>query len=378
MHATNPIETKRLASVDAGSTSLLRIVIGVAVEMPLYSITAFRYHRVPPQVLALYPPLPDTFNDPSHRGILHSPTVVDLLKTPLHRLSLFSRPCTRTKFYRTHVVSRELPFGSVLDTDHNFQVTSPAFTLLGLATQLAPAQLLMAAYELCGTYSAFSPNARTEAMLSEALAKGLLTPRDGWRRVIGSRGKPLDLWKRDPILNADELTRLTKQLEGFHGIKRLRWAVSHMTGICASPFEAKASILLGLPKASGGLGLVFTNNHRIALSGQAQELYQKSCCYADLFFEGTETHSPVAVECQGASVHGGEAASLSDAARTAALQLMGVEVIPITHEQIEQQNSWNAIKRLLALKLDIDVGKTSQQKRAETNLRHDLFEGAIA
>ena len=213
---------------------------------------------------------------------------------------------------------------------------------------------------------------------TKAAAKGLLAPYDGWRRVVGSRGNLLDLWKRDPILNADELARLTKQLEGFHGIKRLRWAVSHMTGICASPFEAKVSILLGLPKASGGLGLAFTNNHRIALSGQAQTLYQKSCCYADLFFEGTETRPPFAVECQGASVHGGEAASLSDAKRTAALQLMGVDVIPITHEQIEQQNSWGAIKRLLALKLDIDVGKTSQQKRAETNLRHDLFEGTIA
>lgn len=322
--------------------------------------------------------MPETFGDPTHKGVQQSPLVVDLIDTPLHRLIPKDNARTRTKLYRTHTVSRELPFGSVLDTDHNFQVTSPAFTLLGIATQLAPTQLLMATYELCGTYSAFSPNVRTEAMLSEALANGLLAPYDGWRRVIGAKGKPLNLWKRDPILNTDELTRLTKQLEGFHGIKRLRWAASHMTGTCASPFEAKVSILLGLPKASGGLGLAFTNNHRIALSGQAQELYQKSCCYADLFFEGTETHPPIAVECQGASVHGGEAASLSDAARTAALQLMGVEVIPITHEQIEQQNSWDAIKRLLALKLDIDVGKTSQQKRAETNLRHDLFEGSIA
>lgn len=347
-------------------------------DRTLCSISAFRYHRIPPQVLALYPPLPETFEDPTHRSVLQSPIVVDLIGTPLHRLVTKDKARTRTKLYRTHAVSRELPFGSVLDTDHNFQVTSPAFTLLGLATQLAPAQLLMAAYELCGTYSAFCPNARTEAMLSEALAKGLLAPHDGWQRVVGSRGKPLDLWKRNPILSVDELARLTWQLEGFHGIKRLRWVVSHLTGVCASPFEAKTSILLGLPKASGGLGLAFTNNHRIALSGQAQELYQKSCCYADLFFEGTEAHPPIAVECQGASVHGGEAASLSDAARTAALQLMGVEVIPITHEQIEHQNSWNAIKRLLALKLDIDVGKTSQQKRAETNLRHDLFEGSIA
>ena len=322
--------------------------------------------------------MPETFGDPTHKSVQQSPLVVDLIGTPLHRLIPKDNARTRTKLYRTHTTSYELPFGSVLDTDHNFQVTSPAFTLLGIATQLAPAQLLMATYELCGTYSTFSPNVRTEAMLSEALANGLLAPYDGWRRVIGSKGKPLNLWKRDPILNTDELARLMKQLEGFHGVKRLRWAASHMMGTCASPFEAKASILFGLPKASGGLGLAFTNNRRILLSGQAQALYQKSCCYADLFFKGTETHPPIAIECQGASVHSGEAASLSDAARTAALQLMGVEVVPITHEQIKQQDSWDAIKRLLALKLGIDINKTAQQIRAETNLRHDLFEGAIA
>ncbi len=257
-------------------------------------------------------------------------------------------------------------------------MTSPALTLLGLAAQLAPAQLLMATYELCGTYSTFMPCERAESLLSEALAQRLLSPFDGWRRVAGSSGSPLDLWKRSPLLSVEELKKTTLQLEGFHGVKRLRWAASHMTGVCASPFEAQVSILLGLPKASGGLGLAFTNNRRIELSGQAQALYQKTCCYADLFFEGTETRRPIALECQGASVHGGEAASLNDAARTAALQLMGVEVIPIMHEQIRQPDGWSAIKRLLELKLGVDTGKAARQKRAETNLRYDLFERSIA
>lgn len=153
--------------------------------------------------------------------------------------------------YRTHSLNRELPFGSVLDTNHNFQVTSPALTLLGLATQLAPAQLLMATYELCGTYSTFMPCERTESLLSEALAQRFLSPFDGWRRVIGSSEKPLDLWERSPLLNVEELKKTTLQLEGFHGVKRLRWAASHITGVCASPFEAQVSILLSLPKANG-------------------------------------------------------------------------------------------------------------------------------
>lgn len=84
-------------------------------------------------------------------------------------------------------------------------------------------------------------------------------------------------------------------------------------------------------------------------------------------------HPPVALECQGASVHSGEAAALSDAARTAALQLMGVDVIPVTHEQIKQPESWAAVKQLLAKRLGASTDKTSRQLRAETILRHELL-----
>lgn len=344
----------------------------------LCSATALRYHQIPPQVLALYPPMPDSFGDPRHLGIASSPIVTDLLGAPIHRLVAKGVPRARTKLYRTHALSRELPFGSVVDTDHGFQVASPALSLLGLASELSPAQLLMAAYELCGTYSTFAPRRRTEELLAGAISRGAIAPREGWPRVVGSNGRALGLWKRPPLANAGELARFAAQAEGFHGVKRLRWASRHMTGICASPLEARVSILLGTPKASGGLGLAFENNRRIALSGQAQQLYHHGCCYADLYFEGTATRPPVALECQGASVHGGEAAGLSDAARTAALQLMGVDVIPVTHEQIREPESWDAVKQLLARRLGVRLGKTASQLRAETELRHGLFAGTAA
>lgn len=45
----------------------------------LTGMSAFRYHRIPPQVLALYPPLPEAFEDPRHNKIAQSPIVEDLL-----------------------------------------------------------------------------------------------------------------------------------------------------------------------------------------------------------------------------------------------------------------------------------------------------------
>lgn len=317
---------------------------GETMDRTLCSIAAFRYHRIPPQVLALYPPLPDAFRDPRHATIASSPIVNDLLGSPIHRRVASDAPHARTKLYQTHVMSRELPFGSVVDTEHGFRVASPALVLLGIASRLSQAQLLMAAYELCGTYSAFTPSARTERLLADAIARGAISTRDGWQRVVGSGGRPIDLWRREPLVRIEELDAFARQAEELHGVKRLRWVIANVTGVCASPLEAQVSILLGLPKASGGMGLCFENNRRIALSPQAQTLYQRQCCYADLYFESSEAQSPIALECRGASVHSGEAAALSDAARTAALQLMGVRVIPVTHEQIRRAESWEAIK----------------------------------
>lgn len=239
----------------------------------LTSVSAFRYHRIPPQVLSLYPTLPEAFEDPRHSRIAKSPLIEDLLGTPLHRLMPSDYKSTKSKLYLTHTVSRDLPFGSVVETEHGFQVASPALALLGLANTLSRAQLMMAAYELCGSYSAFAPCDRTEGLLASAIADGSLSSHDGWRRVVGSSGRPLNLWKREPLMDVEELAEFAGQAEGLHGVKRLRWAARHVTGICASPLEAQVSILLGLPKASGGLGLTFANNRRIALSAQAQALY---------------------------------------------------------------------------------------------------------
>ena len=342
-------------------------------ERVMWGETAFRYYQVPPQVLALYPPLPQPLCDPDHAKLAQSPIVVDLLGTPIHRLVESKNNSAATKLYVSHTVSRELPFGSIRETEHGFQVASPALTLLGMASSMSKYQLLMAAFELCGTYSTFEPDPRSEQILAHAVSQGVIGPRDGWRRTVASNGRATNLWMREPLASPEELAGFVAQAQGFHGVKALTWAASHITGVCASPFEAKASMLLGLPKASGGMGMRFANNHRINLSSAAQALYQHECCYADLYVEATDTHGPVAIECQGASVHSGEAAGLSDARRTAALALMGVQVLPITYDQLAKADGWIAIKQLLAHATGIDLAKTPRQRKAETNLRYALF-----
>lgn len=46
-------------------------------------ITALRYLRTPPQVLALYPPLAEPYQDSNHMKLVSSPLIEDILHTPL-------------------------------------------------------------------------------------------------------------------------------------------------------------------------------------------------------------------------------------------------------------------------------------------------------
>ncbi len=343
-------------------------------DLTLCGATAFNHYRTPPQILGLYPPLPEVMEDPSHRRLASTEIVFDLLKTPLHRAAYRRGFSGTTKTYRTHAVLNELPFGSVCDTEYGFRVTSPAATLLTMAGNVSQAHLLMAAYEMMGTFAVFNPPARTEQLLEQAIAQHFLYPHEGWRRVENVDGHGTSLWKRPPILAREELEAFCKQTDGFHGVKKLRWAQEHVTGETASPFEVQASMLLGLPRAAGGEGLPIKNNQRISLSSAARSICPQDSCYADILIEENGDNAGVIIECQGRSVHASEAAGISDSNRTTALACMGYEVILLTYNQLRNPRAFQAVLEIIERKTGIKRRpKTERQLAAETNLRHEIF-----
>lgn len=336
--------------------------------------TSFRFHRVPPQILQLYPPMPSTFQDSNHIKLFKSPIVADLLGTPLHRIARSSTNQGKTTCYRTHVLREELPFGCIQETEHSFSVASPLYTLLTMAPLVSRVELLMAAYELCGTFAVFHPNERTEYLLDSAYRQGFIPLGAGWARVKDARNNETDLWRREPLVTIDELASFAHAATGMHGAKNLHWVARHLTGICASPFEVQASILLGMPRRLGGMGLAISNNERIVLDKQARTIYPRSCCYADIFIAGTEGHPPLDIECQGRLAHASEIALLSDADRLAALESMGIGVLPLTYRQFSDIESYRAAKRLIARKLNMKLRpKTKEQERVEERLHKEVF-----
>lgn len=343
-------------------------------DLTLCGQSAFYYHRIPPQVLGLYPAISLGNMDRRCCGLGSHAVVKDLHHAPLHRLVFTRAQSGSRSLFKSHLLTQEPPPGSFRQTEHGFDVTSPEFTLLSLATQVSRNQLLMACYEMCSSFAVFTPCERAQKQLDEAISLKLIPPDCGWERVVDTKGNGTNLWKRAPLLSAADIAAFAKQAAGLRGVKQLRWAAKRMTGQTASPFEVQTSMLISLPRDEGGLGIDITNNARIPLSEAARSLYDKTCCYADILIESFTDSMGVILECQGRSAHDSEAASLSDAERATALTSMGYDVIQLTYDQIKDKKSFDHIAELIHKKAGLPyTPKTKQECDAEDALRQKLF-----
>lgn len=343
-------------------------------DLTLCGQSAFYYYRIPPQVLGLYPAISLGNIDRRCCGLGSHAVVKDLLHAPLHRLVFTRAQSGSRSLFKSHLLTQEPPPGSFRQTEHGFDVTSPEFTLLSLATQVSRNQLLMACYEMCSSFAVFTPCERTQQQLDEAISLKFIPPDCGWKRIVDTKGNDTNLWKRAPLLSAADIAAFAKQAAGLRGVKQLRWAAERMAGQTASPFEVQTSMLVSLPRDEGGLGIGITNNARIPLSEAARSLYDKTCCYADILIESVTDSMGVILECQGRSAHDSEAASLSDAERTTALTSMGYDVIQITYGQIKDKRSFGNLAELIHKKAGLPyTPKIKQECDAEDALRQELL-----
>lgn len=343
-------------------------------DLTLCGQSAFYYYRIPPQVLGLYPAISLGNIDRRCCGLGSHAVVKDLLHAPLHRLVFTRAQSGSRSLFKSHLLTQEPPPGSFRQTEHGFDVTSPEFTLLSLATQVSRNQLLMACYEMCSSFAVFTPCERTQQQLDEAISLKFIPPDCGWKRIVDTKGNDTNLWKRAPLLSAADIAAFAKQAAGLRGVKQLRWAAERMAGQTASPFEVQTSMLVSLPRDEGGLGIGITNNARIPLSEAARSLYDKTCCYADILIESVTDSMGVILECQGRSAHDSEAASLSDAERTTALTSMGYDVIQITYGQIKDKRSFGNLAELINKKAGLPyTPKIKQECDAEDALRQELL-----
>lgn len=341
----------------------------------LYGPSAFRLLRIPPQVLALCPPLPPISRNAGKPKLVNHPVTTQLLGLPIHTLVTERRARRRAASVRTHLFESRLPPESILPTPLGVETLSPLFTLLTLARHLNLIELAMAMYELCGNFTVFKPTHPIEEALLSAESSTAWKSLPSWRRVRDTAGAPSDLWMRPPLITLEELHAYANSCEGLRGISNFRRAAKLVTGVTSSPFEAQFSMLLSLPTRMGGKGISnFTNNTRIDLNRNAHSIYGYNSAYADLFFEGDEAHCPLDVECQGLAVHDDRLRAISDSDRATALASMGIETLFVTYQQIVDIDRFDIVVALISRKTGARQMKFDALSRSrEHELRRKLM-----
>ena len=337
--------------------------------------SALRLHRTPPHVTCMLPPLPPLEYRSQRAALPRSAAYQEIFRDPLHVLINDSSLRNGSRNLVAHVWKGDLPFQAFWnDEDLNATFTSPLFTLLTLAPLVSTTHLAMVAFEFCGAFSVFRPSPAIQKEL-DLLAQQRLSWPHNWKQVRDHKGQPTSLWQRDPLIEIAELDAFVQRTKGMRGNCKLAQAAHMVTGVCASPLEVQASMLLGLSRRLGGEGLgPFSNNHRIPLSPAARKLAGQSTCYADLFFQATESHGDIDVELQGHLIHDGGAAGGIDANRTLGLQSMGIDVVLLTSEQLADARRFRETAAYLARRLGIARGpKTPAMLAREEALRRDLF-----
>lgn len=378
-------------------------------ETIICDITAFEYWRIPPVVHLLLAGDEDGYS--LLRGLnpekLMAARVQAVTELPLCRTFLAANPHTRhmgslarelrpvvpllaanyqgpvdvlvragaechtSALVRPRIWSSEMPLGTIRRISEDVDVVSPACSLLQITGHGASiTRTIMLASELCGTFAVYNPPPLVRNLLQSTLDTSGIPIVDGWRPFITSNGKISSLWSRPPLATPDELIGLAEEIDSRPGCRKLITAAKLVAPNAASPFEVRTGMLLGLPRAKGGMGFAgLVHNKKIRLTKEAALLAQRKHCYCDLYWpEGFD------LECQSALVHQNEKSYLSDSDREAALACMGINVLPVTYDQIRDAQRFGALSNTIARMRGIILReKTERQCIAERQLRDELF-----
>lgn len=338
-------------------------------------LSSFRLLRTPPQVKSTISFFPDLQIKPRLNTLKEMPAIKLTTGTPIHVFADSRSRYHCSSALLPHVWTGEIPSGAFWeDDDLGITYTSPLFTLLTLAPSVSVYHLAMVAFELCGAFAIYRPSEDMQRHLDKLSNQRLVWP-GGWRQVHDAQGKPTTLWRRDPLVELDQLHAFVNKTEGMRGHKKLAQAARMVTGVTCSPLEVQASLRLGAPRTQGGEGLgPFANNQRIKLTRKAAKLAGQSICYADMYSERSEGHRAIDIECHGHMIHDGGTKGGLDANRTLALQSMGIEVMLLTAEQLYDQQRFNAFADYLAQALGVRrKPKTAAMRDRERELCEHLF-----
>ena len=269
----------------------------------------------------------------------------------LHLLTQDARDRRRSNTHQCHLWRGAFPVGSFYQLSNESYVSSAPFSFLQMAQHLTLAQLIALGDELCGLYS-----------FDEDSPFG-----------IRQRETPLVTIEDFEEIIAQARTLTDGQPRGTYGICKAEQALGYIVERSASPRETALEMFLALPYRLGGYGFPAPSmNVEIPLTAEAAAIAGRGRkkLMADLLW----LYRHFILEYDGNEPHLGEPAGLSDRARANALELMGYEMMELTHEQLDKQKSFEIMVMHLAKKLGkrLDPHKLGPLPQ-RMNLRNEVF-----
>ena len=292
---------------------------------------------------------------------------------------LVSKPSDRraSQLVRPRVWDGGVGESDVVSVAPGLSVVTPAFALQQIAARATTIRTVMLASELCGCFSVYRGPEPVTQFLQELSDEGSLPAYSGWRAATDNDGRLTGLWLRPRLYTTSLLRRIAENAASPRGRARLVEAASIALEDAASPFEAQAGLLLGLSRRRGGEDMPpFRLNQRVALPPAAARIARQRACYCDIFW--AQAASPACagldVECQSTSHHFGARSSASDADRTTALRLLGIEVVQLTHGVLADPRRFAIFVAALAEHLGVPPRPAfAQLTEAQLRLRRELF-----
>ena len=244
--------------------------------------------------------------------------------------------------HKTHVWSGPLPEGAFYELLPNIFIESPEFMFLQAASILDFETLIAFGDELCGYYSFDEREER------------------GFRK------------RSTPLTSAEKVLQFLLKADGCKGALTARKALKYVVDHSASPMETLDEMTMCLPCRYGGYGLpTATMNQKVTLTPRAARIANRNECYLDMGY----LEWNLDVEHHGKYDHSDDNEKASDRARVNGLKEMGIEVVELTKDQVNELFAYEyiieRIARLLHKRIKTDCKGATP---ARLKLRKALFE----
>jgi len=261
------------------------------------------------------------------------------LSYPIDLMVISKNAKWKSKVFRPHIYTRDVPEWSFISLGSGVYVSSPSFCFFQMAGELPLVKLIELGLELCGTYSLPVNNGKT-------------------------------LYGHPRLTNANSLKAFTIQMKGIKGQRKATGALRYIVDGSASPMETKLFMLLTLKYILGGYGLLAPKlNKRVDPRKATTKMSNKKYFVCDLFWP----QANLAVEYDSDANHTGSDRINDDSKKRTSLESAGIKVITVTNQQIQSADEFDIVAKEIAKRLRKPLRNNDQKfKKAQRELRRQL------